>query len=111
MSFFDGIGSKVKGLLGDDAFMTRLRQAQAFLDGDYGRGEDLAMRGNALARRKKVGEDPNQDALQPDDPAAAALPQHAILMFPGGGVPIWGTGNGSRLAVGQQGPGGGRTWA
>jgi hypothetical protein len=54
MGLLKGVGRKLGGLLRSDGFTDSLSQAQAFLEGDYGRGMSLA--GRAVDRRRALRE-------------------------------------------------------
>jgi hypothetical protein len=52
MGLLKGLGSSLKGLLADGGLPDTLAEAQAYLDGDYGRAIDLAQRFRPTRRKK-----------------------------------------------------------
>ncbi|MDB5691506.1 MAG: hypothetical protein JWO81_569 [Alphaproteobacteria bacterium] len=79
MGLLSGVGQKLNGLFGNADFGDGLAQAQAYLDGDYGRGIDFAAK---RFRRRRGGS--AMDALAnatgngvdaaPDVPASSQMP-------------------------------------
>jgi hypothetical protein len=71
MGLLKGIGSSLKGLFADGGLPDTLAEAQAYLDGDYGRAIDMA-RSHRTVRRKK-----------PSLAARKMVAGHESMHFPG----------------------------